>query len=173
MNEPVRPARLLIWSLATFHTAFFFAVLVVLLYLSGQLRNLLASLNTLVGTAVYGVLWITTWWCTHRAYQQLRWIELATPLNFLELIGVAIKWGAVNGVFFLILASILLAMITIVGIPFAIVALIIGSPIALLIGALVGFLFALIDYLVIETSRHILDWIQQRNIERSLRTTAT
>ena len=50
MQAPARGDRLIVWGLASFHTAFFMALLAMLLYLGGGLGTLLGSLNTLVGS---------------------------------------------------------------------------------------------------------------------------
>src|SRR5439155_6183702 len=159
------PARLLLWSLATFHTAFFFAAFVAALYLNGSIADLLASLNTLVGTAVYLVLWATTWWTTRQAWRALKWERLDDPLDVTALLGMGTLYGGINGMLFL-------SVIALVAIPvglaaiivealglgrmedmaglvaagfFSLIVLGIAEVVAFGIGALVGLLFAIVD----------------------------
>lgn len=151
--------------LGTFHTVFLVLALVVPLYTSGNLGGILASLNTVVGTGVFVLVWATTWYCTQRAVKAIRRddrIELPTGGRFVWL---GMKWGALNGVFFYLPLLLALfasfiasapgnpdvdpivdfanrALIYLVYFGFA---LVIGSPIALLVGGVVGFVFACLD----------------------------
>ncbi len=165
--------RLLEWSLATFHTSFFFAVLILIAYLGGGLASLLASLNTLVGTAIFLVFWAITWFCTRRAIRSVVKSDQLLPIGSNEIRTAFLHgplWGAVNGVVFLLvlaisttiyaifyallnasrvespeaLAGSLIAVVFIL--PFA---LGFGTPIAFIVGAVFGFLFALIDGMLI------------------------
>ncbi len=165
--------RLLEWSLATFHTCFFFAVLILTMYLRGNLATLLAYLNTLVGTAIFLVFWAITWYCTRHAIRRILEPEhLLTigPNEITSALAYGPLWGGINGVAFFLallipglaigifgqllnfnspelaraLPASLLAFF--IALPFAFV---IGAPVASIIGAAFGFLFALIDGLLI------------------------
>ena len=62
-RSPV-PDPLLTWALGAFHTAVFVLAAVSLAFEGGGLGNLLGGLNTPVGSGVYALLWLTTWWFT-------------------------------------------------------------------------------------------------------------
>ena len=169
------PARLLLWSLATFHTAFFFAAFVAALYLNGSIADLLASLNTLVGTAVYLLLWATTWWTTRQAWRALKWERLDDPLDVTALLGMGTLYGGINGMLFLSVIALVaipvgLAAIIVEAIRlgrledmaglvaagfFSLIVLAIAEVVAFGIGALVGLLFAIVDGVLL----HIAWWL--------------
>lgn len=164
-----RSARLLVWGLSTFHTALFFAVFVAVLYLNGGLGNLLASLNTLIGSAVYALLWFTTWLTTRGAWRALNWRAFDEPLDVLRLLGTATIFGGVNGMLFLsclavVAIPVALAAVAVQAvqsgrpeqaaqlIPASILlvfALAIAEGVAFVLGAFVGLLFAVVDGLLI------------------------
>lgn len=180
-----RPAPLLDFALATFHTTLFFALLIFTGYVSGALANLLASLNTLIGLALYGLLWMTTWWTTRRARQGLNWNSLADSLVTSKLIVKSLVWGGLNGLLvFLVLFAFYL--VTFVGLAllsdvarfaaqslqalmtgvfqisaFSLLALVVGSAFALIIGGLVGLVLAVIDGITIALARRI--WVTMQS----------
>lgn len=103
MSEPP-PQRLLAWALAAFHNGFFFAATFALLYRSGRLADLLGSLNTLLGIAVFAALWALTWWTTRRALAGVDWLALERPRQLLPIAGRGLLWGGVNGLLFFLAA---------------------------------------------------------------------
>ena len=161
--KPTRNERLLVWSLATFHTAFFMAVLIALLYASGRLGALLGGLNTIVGLLLFGALWYTTFECTDRARRSLRWTTLEAPIDLTQLIGLSFVWGGANGVLFFIFLLLIqvapgfLASLQVA--PDALLVLIliggVGSLFAFVMGGFFGLAFAVIDFTLLEVSRRI------------------
>ena len=161
---PWRDSRLLEWSLGTFHTGFFFTILVTLLYVTGALGSLLAGLNTAVGLAAFALLWLTTWWCTRRALRGMGGNTWEGRVNFRATLYRAMVWGGINGLLFLIgplaifiLFSILsLAVGNIPNLPFLLLAILIGSIIAFGVGLLTGLVLGLIDSVLFKISRRIV-----------------
>jgi hypothetical protein len=165
MDESFKPARLAEWSLATFHTSGLIVVVVALVYATGNLGALLGSLNTLVGLALFGALWLTTWWCTRRAVRAIPPQTLAQPRSsgraVVRSLAIGGLWGGVNGaVFFLVLVSGLLVVsiyevVTVANTSLVFLALagLFGVPIAFGVGAVIGILFAGIDGAVLELAR--------------------
>ena len=171
--------NLLNWALATFHTTFFFVIIIFITYTSGILANLLASLNTLIGLALFAVLWATTWITTRRAIRSMDWHSLDEALDNLKLIAVSFIAGGANGTaFFLVITSswgIIALLITLFSIGqssaanmasavfgFVIGASLVltfGSVFAFLIGGFIGLFFALIDGLLIALTSDLWDKI--------------
>jgi hypothetical protein len=163
MFDATRSARLLVWSLAAFHTGFFLAVLITLLHVSGRLNDFLRSLNTLTGLTMFGVLWLTTWWCTRHAWQDMKW-TLNQPLDYGRLYALGIRWGGVNGMLFWLalltvqtIASIIAAVVSPQLSGMVLTAMsgffllgICGAPFSFITGAVFGFIFAVVDGLLIE-----------------------
>lgn len=135
---------LVVWSLATFHTALLVAVLVTGLYLVGSLGDLLSGLDTVVGLALYCCLWASTWWTTGG------WLEgLGDDADLPATVGNGAKWGGVDGVLFF-WAIFAIAVVPAFGfhvgaIPILLIVLGVGSLFALGIGGFVGCVFALLD----------------------------
>ena len=161
---PWRDSRLLEWSLGTFHTGFFFTILVTLLYVTGALGSLLAGLNTAVGLAAFAWLWFTTWWCTRRAIRGAGRTAWQPRTEFWRIIGRATLWGGVNGVVFLLgliaiatVVSILsLDAETIANLFLLLPAGLIALAIACVLGLLIGLILGLIDSVLLEVSRRIV-----------------
>lgn len=180
-----KPTALLDLALATFHTTLFFALLIFIGYVSGALGNLLASLNTFIGLALYALLWATTWWTTRRARQGLNWNSLADSLVTSKLIVKSLLWGGLNGllVFLVLFAFYLvkfvglalfsdLAGFAVQGPPalvagafqiiaYSLLALAAGSTFAFVIGGLVGLVFAVLDRIMIALARRI--WVTMQS----------
>jgi hypothetical protein len=164
MVDSTRSYSLLTWGLATFHTTFFVTGLATLLYVGGNLGSLLGSLNTLIGIALFNVLWFTTWWSTRQALRGLQWPTLEN-LSKREMIYRAVFWGGVNGVLFLLVilgVVVIGSIISIAANPgaslgtivFLIIAGLIGSVIAFGVGAVFGILFVMIDGALLTLSRY-------------------
>ncbi len=162
MAEESPHDRLLEWSLGSFHTCFFVLTLVILLYTRGVLGELLGSLNTLIGFALFAALWCTTLWCTRRALRAiaLRQGRTAPILSDpLDLWTASILWGGVNGaLFFLILILFILipslaSPASLLGLP---VYLLIGVSLAAVVGGAAGLSLALLDSLLLAFARALL-----------------
>jgi hypothetical protein len=167
MAENTRIRGLLEWGLAAFHTAFLFAGLLALLYAGGNLGALLASLNTLLGLGLFGVLWFFTWWSTRRAARGIDLTALERTSVLARRLGRVVLWGGVNGALFF---AVLLALIVInasaaivQGHAFAgdflpVIAFggVAGSAAAFIIGAIAALLFALVDGALLTLARWLV-----------------
>ena len=91
--------RLLAFGLGTFHAVLLTLLLVLPLYLTTDLGDALAKLNTAVGLAIFGALWATSVYCTHRGMRDagLQPGEEAPAENVLHN---GLTWGAWNGMLF-------------------------------------------------------------------------
>jgi hypothetical protein len=169
MERQPRSDNLLVWSLATFHTGLFVLIPVVLLYLNGALGNLLRDLSTMFGVTVFGALWLTNWWCTRRAARGIDWTALLRPVFDPRLLARGIVWGGINGILLLlallIIALALLAPGAIANqgleavsnfVAFGVFVLLLGLPIAFIIGAIMGLVFAVIDGILLQVSLYLL-----------------
>ncbi len=163
--------RLLEWSLGAFHTSLFFWLFTIILYLTGVLGNLLASLNTLVGVIVFVFLWATTWFSTRLVVRQVvstgDWSARKIPLG--RTLALAMLGGGINGLVFfavpLLLAAIVIAVAVIASRSLTDVgsllfafgsSAIIGSALAFFIGAIFGLVFAFLDLLLLGVSQVFL-----------------
>ena len=152
MAESPPTDRLLVWSLATFHTGLFVICLVIVLYWNGTLGDLLHNLNTLIGLTFFVVLWCTTWWCTRKAR---RGITLLTPAGLLpsgELLSRGTAWGGVNGILFAVILFLGLGISS--TIPAPLYALFLSIP-AFFIGGIVGVLLAVVDSTLLAISQRL------------------
>ncbi|WP_276281792.1 hypothetical protein [Halorussus caseinilyticus] len=145
-SDPFTDDPLVVWALASFHTAALVAVLVAALYLAGPLGDLLGGLDTLVGLALYLALWASTWWTTRRA---LREVADDTDASAFTVVGVGGKWGGVNGVLFLwallVVVAVPVADPTLGAVFYFLVFAGIGSLLALGVGGIVGVAFVAFD----------------------------
>jgi hypothetical protein len=171
----LRSTRLIEWSFGAFHTAFFVLIAFTLLFASDSADDVLGTLNTGVGVGVFVLLWGTTWWTTRRAVRSLKQDGQFYLPPFLDLLGASVKWGAVNGILFLL--SLLVFVILFFGVSSALVtnsdsytryqiassigsALLIGcigTPIAGIFGGAMGFVLALLDGAIIKIALVLYD----------------
>lgn len=147
--------ELVTWTLATFHAASLVAALVLLAHVAGSLGDLLGGLDTLVGLALFAVLWATTWWTNHRwlAGVRLR-LDERPPTN--ALLHGGLVWGGTNGVAFF-WGIFLLAVVPLFGfevVSLAIIA-VAGTVFAIVVGALFGVAFAAIDVGLVFLARRL------------------
>ncbi|MEP7200881.1 MAG: hypothetical protein ABI874_13745 [Chloroflexota bacterium] len=164
MSQSIHHDRLLVWSLATFHTAFFMAVLIALLYASGSLGALLGSLNTLVGLAIFGALWGATWFCTRASLRKFGLNSFAHPNAYGQLYILGLRWGSVNGMIFLWALTAIQITASTIELSVSpqirdaaansnlvlVMASFCGWPFALIIGGIFGLCFAFIDHMLLE-----------------------
>jgi hypothetical protein len=127
------------WALATFHAA---ALLVVPLTLAhvvapDALGDILAGLDTLVGLALFLVLWGSTWWTNRRYLAACAFADASGTL------AVGARWGAVTGL--PLLGCVAVAAFVATNPTFAALVLVAGGLLAPLVGAVVGVGFAALD----------------------------
>ena len=92
---------LVTWSLATFHATTFVLAIVLFAYSRNALGAGLTGLNTLVGLGLFVALWATTYFTTSRALKGLDLIGSARDRKGYA--RRAFRWGAVNGMSFLVI----------------------------------------------------------------------
>ncbi|WP_162224216.1 hypothetical protein [Halorussus salinus] len=143
---------LVVWALASFHTAALTALLVGALYLSGALGDLLGGLDTLVGLGLYLGLWATTWWTTRRAFAAIGAAGRDGPVSRSVLVGTGGKWAGVDGVLFLwllvgvvVASSVSVGSATVEGALYLLAFVGVATLLAFAVGAVVGLLFAALD----------------------------
>jgi len=147
------------WVLGTFHTTALALVLLLLVYPRGGLGATLANLSTLTGLALFIALWTTTLFTTSRAIAGLDLLgDTSAGLQRR-----ALRWGGANGMlFFASLVAILVvpALLpaspgTNVGAIFSSAAFfgLFGLAFAMVIGALLGVVFATVDLAALRLAR--------------------
>lgn len=152
---------LVVWALASFHTATMTVLGLGALYLVGTVGDLLRGLETSIGLGLYLALWGLTWWATRNVLRELAdRAEVGDP-STLAVVLVGMKWGGANGAAFF---GVLLAgfaalnlpseLVRALGaVPFVLVAGVVGSVLALGIGGIIGALFASLDLAVFRVAR--------------------
>jgi hypothetical protein len=147
------PMKLVMWSLATFHTTVFVLVIVLFAYSGGGLGGALSGLNTFAGLGLFVALWATTYMTTARALRGLDLIGSARDRGGYG--RRAFRWGAANGMSFLAILGVVAVVAAIantrpgqVTSGILLPALFI-APIALIVsaavGGVVGVIFGIID----------------------------
>ena len=176
MNDSSRN-RLLVVCLATFHAAVFLLVLAATAYLQNSLGELLSNLSTLAGLALFGALWLASVVSTHWALRGNE-SDVESP-DLVKMLGLGALWGGVNGtLFFLALIPIITlsqllgsiaglqsGQLMVLPIVLSIVALC-GSPVAFCVGAFVGVLFAILDYVMLNVVASIFQRVADSSIAR-------
>ncbi|WP_135825685.1 hypothetical protein [Halorussus ruber] len=149
---------LVVWALASFHTAALVALLVAALYLAGPLGDLLSALDTAVGLTLYLGLWAATWWTNRRAFRAIADAGTdSASVRASVVVGTAGKWAGVDGVLFLwmlLFAAVFPpSTVTIAGVAYYLAFGGVGSLLAFVVGAIVGCLFALLDLALFRVAR--------------------
>ncbi len=145
--------KLVTWSLATFHATGFVLAIVLFAYSRDALGAGLSGLNTFVGPGLFVALWATTYATTSRALEGLDLIASARDRSGYA--RRAFRWGAVNGMSFLVILGIV-AVATAVGntrpgqvATGILVPALFIAPFALVVsaavGAAVGLIFGTLD----------------------------
>ena len=133
---------LLVWALASFHAAAFLVVPLALAHAIAPeaVGDLLGGLDTLVGIALYLVLWGSTW-LSNRRYVAAT--DFADPWRTFR---AGARYGTVTGL--PLLACVVLAVAVVVNPVFAGVLLVAGVIVAPLVGAVIGSVLAAVDLAV-------------------------
>jgi hypothetical protein len=154
---------LVVFALGTFHAAVLIAALVLVLYAADGLVPVLGSLSTVAGLALFGALWLTTVWSTHRTLRGAFTVPPWTSLPLDTMLSRASVGGGLNGIAFLALLGVVLGISSafngdtgVIGYGFLIFATI-GAAFAFVIGLVLGLLFAGIDLALVTATRAILD----------------
>lgn len=154
---------LVAFVLGTFHAAAFIIILLVVVYPTGGLAPILTGLNTTSGLALFIALWFTTTWSARRALRGLLGERLKVALPTGTVIARAARRGGINGVAFLLLVFVILAVPAVLTggiLPILLGGLlpaIFGLGFAFVIGALVGLTFAGVDTVLLLAARALLN----------------
>ena len=168
---------LVVWVLASFHTATLTVVPLATLYLDGAVGDLLAGFETSVGLGLYLALWAATGWATRNVLRELAdrtedesGVEgddgeerEAEDASFVAVVLTGMKWGGANGVGFFWILLVGFAALNaprefgraLEAVPFLLVAGAIGSVLALGVGGIVGALFASLDLALFRVARFV------------------
>ena len=127
------------WALASFHAAVLLLVPLALAHAvaPGAVGDLLGGLDTLVGVALYLVLWGSTWWSNRRYLAACEFRDTSGTLKS------GARWGAVTGL--PLLGCLVVAVLVFTNPVFAALVLVAGGLVAPLVGAVVGALLAGVD----------------------------
>lgn len=127
------------WALASFHAAVLLVVPLALAYAVAPVAvgDLLGGLDTLLGVALYLVLWGSTWWSNRRYLAACDFRDARRTLSS------GARWGAVTGL--PLLGCLVVAVFVVTNGVFAAIVLVVGALVAPLVGAVVGVLFAGVD----------------------------
>lgn len=172
MADTDRGFDLEVWSLATFRTVSFVLLVALALHLHGSLRARLASLNTLVGSGLFLLLWATTLGATRFGRRCLKRAE-TDPHRDASRLEATIVAGAVNGV--AIFAGLAIVFI-VAAIPSVLAADTVAAPLgrlsavivfaafggctALAIGGFVGLAYGLIEALLLGAADALLQLVK-------------
>lgn len=151
------------WTFGTFHATMLGIILLRSVYPGGGLAQTLSGLNTITGLALFIALWTTTVLTTGRAFRGLDLFGGGAVTG--AVYRRALRWGAANGVLFLVAAGAILVANTLasaaptvqVGAILAIAAfqMIIGALFAFVIGAIAGLVLATVDLAALRIARAI------------------
>lgn len=144
------------WGLAAFHAATLVVLLVILLFLWAPVGELLAGLQTVVGLALYLVLWATTWWTNHHWLRDTRLTMDESATNSSSFLRTSFRWGGVTGsVFFVALVILAVAPQTVPTSLFPLVIVLIGVIVAFAIGGILGCIFGFADLALLRIARNV------------------
>lgn len=151
------PSRLLVWCLATMHTALLVSLLVGGLYVVGAAGDVLAALGTAAGIASYLYLWMVTGWTNRRWVDSVGPATVARRPDGRRAVGEAVKWGGLTGLLFF--AGLLLVGATLIvatagpgALLFVVLGGIVGAVASFAVGAAVGAVFAAMDVLLVRAA---------------------
>jgi hypothetical protein len=146
MAESVDGARagdaLTAWALASFHAALLVVAPLAVAHAIAPVTvgDLLDGLDTLVGVALFVVLWGSTWWSNRRYLAACDFGDASGTLR------AGTRWGAVTGL--PLLGCVVVAVLVATNPTFTALVVVAGGLAAPLAGALVGTLFAALDLVV-------------------------
>jgi len=153
------------WSLATFHTVSFVAAVVVGLHARGSLTAALGRLDTALGVAAFVGLWALTWTATRAG---LRALELDEDdrgsISIVMRLTVAGGWNGI-GIFGALVFVLLFNLASrgtpaLMFVPVLFLGVAIGVSLAFTIGALVGFVYGLVDAALLRGADVLFRWTQ-------------
>jgi hypothetical protein len=148
-------------SLATFQSSVLVLLIVFAAYRASELADVLAVSSVLAGTLLFAFLWLTNFWCTLRAVQEVE-IQLLDRAPFSRMLFQGTKWGGINWVLVFLLP---VAILLIVAASHAVIqgdgnALagvlafgasfgVLGAIVAFLVGMVIGLGFAALEVVLL------------------------
>jgi len=155
------------WSLATFRTTSFMTAAVLTLHLRGTLPAFLHRLDTSIGFAAFVAFWVATWVATRIGLHMAERDAVAAYGAPGTAIPTTIVAGGWNGVFvFAMLALTVVAAFAqpqgvraLAAVPVFLFGAVIGSLLAFTIGGIAGFVYGLVDALVILIGAALFRWV--------------
>ena len=155
--------RLVVFALGTFHASALLVALVLILYATDSLGSLLGNLSTIAGLALFGALWFTTVWTTHRTLRGVFTVAPWTSVPLDIMIPRAAWRGGVNGVAFLACLGVVVLISSAFSgdigfgiLSFGLIFATVGAAFAFVIGLAMGLLFAGVDLALVTATRSIL-----------------
>lgn len=155
----------LAWALGTFHACVLGLALLLLLYPTGDLGQLLAGLETLTGLLIFVALWATSVWTTRHALVDGVWLS-SKAADRAVFFGHALRWGAATGTLFLAELGAIFLVRTLIVTPSTLITLgvlgiaafgaavgTIGMLFAFVIGAVVGVTLGGLDLVALSLAR--------------------
>ncbi|WP_255150030.1 hypothetical protein [Halorarius halobius] len=143
------------WAFAAFHTALLVAVGVWVAHLTAGLGDPLAGLNTLLGLALYAVLWAVLYLATGRAF------AAAPPgdSGLRALLVAGAGYGAATGVALLaglVVVGAVVAVVTLGGSLTILLVGLFGTVVGAVVGAVLGVVFALLDAALVRLGARVV-----------------
>jgi hypothetical protein len=153
----------LVLALGTFHTIALVIALVWLAYRGSGLGSTLASLNTLVGLALFIALWAIALFTTRRALAGIDFLS-DDPYEMGTFFWRALRWGAVTGMLFLLVLGVVGLVGSLVAAsrgPFQLTGLLffalfygsIGAVVSAAIGGVIGVTLGAVDIAALRIAR--------------------
>jgi hypothetical protein len=141
---------LLAWALASFHATLLLVVPLTLVHAvaPGVLGDLLADLDTIVGVALFVVLWGSTWWSNRR------YLAASDADDVVATLVTGAKWGSVTGL--PLFGCLVLAVLAATNPTFAGLLAVVGAVVAPLVGAVVGATLGGVDLALDRVARRLL-----------------
>ena len=153
------------WSLATFHTVSFVAAVVVGVHVRGSLTAALGRLDTALGVASFLGLWALTWAATRAGLRALESDEDDRGSAAIVMrLTVAGGWNGI-GIFGALVFVLLFNLAgrgtpALAFVPVFFLAVAIGASLAFTIGAVVGFVYGLVDAALLRGAAALFRWTQ-------------
>jgi hypothetical protein len=164
-SRAARGGPLRVWSLATFHTATFVAAVVVGLHVRGSMAAALSRLSTALGVGFFLVFWASTWAATRAGLRALESDDDDHVAGSIVMrLTVAGGWNGIG--IFAVLAPGFLFNLALHGtpapafVPLVVLGGAIGGSLAFTIGAVVGFVYGLVDAALLRGGAALLRWTQ-------------
>jgi hypothetical protein len=159
----VRPLRT--WSLATFHTVSFVGAVVVGIHVRGTLATSLSHLDTLLGVGFFLILWALTWTATRAGLRALESDDDdPASVSIVMRLTVAGGWNGI-GIFGALFIAFLFNLArhgtpALTFVPLLVLGIAVGGSLAFTIGAIVGFVYGLVDAALLGGAAALLRWTQ-------------